>query len=438
MRQGVAEEKFLVRILPTVGALSVSPMQPELMLRGDGTYLLVGGLGGLGQSISTYLVEHGARHFLYLSRKAGESENHQRFFRELESQGCSVQVVKVDVTNLEHVKAVVQKANQPIAGVFQMAMVLNDSPFMSMTHDEWSTAITPKVNGTWNLHEALQHTKLDFFVILGSVSGTFGLAHQANYSAGNTFQDAFVQYRHAQGLPASVLNIGAMADVGYVSENRGVEDYLRGAGMPFMSEAEFFECLHLSIRQQFSVEASLKATSGDPGISNRSQLTLGIRSTKPMDDPSNRVLWKHDRRADIYRNIESAQLENYGTDRGDRGNEDKIAAFIAQVQTNTSVLDQPETVVFLTHEIGVNICNLMLQPVEELDVSKALVTLGVDSLVIVEIRNWLRQRLQVEASTLEILNGGTIETLGQIAVERLKEKYQGNPKKEQASCYHGP
>ncbi|KAF4957252.1 hypothetical protein F66182_18339, partial [Fusarium sp. NRRL 66182] len=287
--------------------------------------------------------------------------------------------------------------------------------FMSMTHDEWSTVIKPKANGTCNLHEALQHTKLDFFVILGSVSGTFGLAHQANYSAANTFQDAFVQYRHAQGLPASVLNIGAMADVGYVSENRGVEDYLRGAGMPFMSEADFFECVHLSIRQQFPVEASFWATRGGQGIYNRSQLTLGIRSTKPMDDPSNRVLWKHDRRADIYRNIEAARFEN-GTDGGDGGNEDKIASFIAQVQTNTSVLDEPETVVFLTYEIGVNICNLMLQPLEELDVAKALVTLGVDSLVIVEIRNWLRQRLQIEASTLEILNGGTIETLGQLTV----------------------
>lgn len=400
-------------------------MQPELKLRGDATYLLVGGLGGLGQSISTYLIEHGARHLIYLSRRAGDSEKHQRFFCELESQGCSVQVVKANVTILEDVKAAVQEAKQPIAGVFQMAMVLNDSPFRSMTHDEWSTAIKPKVNGTWNLHEALQHTKLDFFVILGSVSGTFGLAHQANYSAGNTFQDSFVQYRHTQGLPASVLNIGAMADVGYVSQNRGVEDYLRGAGMPFMSEADFFECLHLSIRQQFPILADLSTTKGGPGITNRSQLTLGIRSTKPMDDASNRVLWKHDRRADIYRNIEAARLQD-GTDRGNGGDEDKIAAFIAQIQSNTSVLDKAETLAFLTYEIGVNICNLMLLPVEELDVSKALVTLGVDSLVIVEIRNWLRQRLQVEASTLEILNGGTIETLGQLAVERLKEKYQGN------------
>ncbi|KAL4863050.1 hypothetical protein BDV12DRAFT_189962 [Aspergillus spectabilis] len=425
LRKGESVGKLLAKIPPTAEDLHLAPIEPELKLRENAAYLLVGGLGGLGQSVSKYLVEHGARHLVYLSRNAGESEEHQRFFRELECQGCSVQAIIGDVTKLGDVKKAVQDASLPIAGIFQMAMVLNDRPYMSMSHDDWCRALKPKVNGTWNLHEATQDTKLEFFVIFGSVSGSFGLAHQANYSAGNTFQDSFVQYRHSCGLPASVLNIGAMADVGYVSQNPGVEEYLRGAGMPFMSEAEFFESLHLSIRQQVPTSRG-GSTLGRvrAGITNTTQLTLGIRSTKPMDDPSNRVLWKHDRRANIYRNIEAARLRQ-STNAGNGGDEDKLAAFMVEVQSSPSLLYHVETLAFLTHEIGISIYNLMLQPLDELDVSKSLVTLGVDSLVIVEIRNWLRQRLQVEASTLEILNGGTIEMLGQITVERLKEKYGG-------------
>src|SRR6185437_242820 len=104
-------------------------------------------------------------------------------------------------------------------------------------------ALNPKVTGTWKLHNALiqLNVELDFFVMFGSISGTFGIAHQANYAAGNTFQDAFVQYRQSLGLPASVLNIGAMAGVGYVSENKSVEEYFRSAGMPFQTEEELFE-----------------------------------------------------------------------------------------------------------------------------------------------------------------------------------------------------
>ncbi|KAL4968148.1 type I polyketide synthase [Aspergillus stella-maris] len=397
-----------------------APIPPGLSLWDDAAYLLVGGLGGLGQSVSTYLIERGARHLIYLSRKAGSLPEHERFAHELESQGCSVQMIQADVGDTQAMKFAIAQVQEerPIAGVLHLGMVLADQHFLSMDYSNWCAALKPRVSGTWNIHEALlaASANLDFFVIFGSVSGSFGIAHQANYGAANTFQDAFVRYRHSLGLPASILNIGAMASVGYVSENKGVEEYFRGAGMPFLDEGDFFHVLHQSIVQQFSSHS-------DESITNRSQLTLGLRSTKPMDDPSNRVLWKHDRRADIYRNIEAARLlKNTGSS---TGTGDSLATFMSAVRSRStpSLLDDPETLCFVTHEIGVHIYELMLRPVEELDVSKALVTLGVDSLVIVEIRNWLRRRLEVEASTLEILNGGTIEMLGRVTVERLRRQY---------------
>ncbi|KAL4738753.1 hypothetical protein BDV11DRAFT_215729 [Aspergillus similis] len=423
----------VVVIPDEANAVPVLSAHPELKLQPDKAYLLVGGLGGLGQSVSTYLVERGARHLVYLSRNAGAHGRHRQFIHELESQGCSVQAIQGDVAKLADVKTAVEAASRPIAGVLQMAMVLNDRPFLSMSHDDWCTAIRPKVDGTYNLHKALRDADatVDFFVIFGSVSGAFGIAHQANYAAANTFQDSFVQYRHAHGLPASILNIGAMANVGYVSENKAVEGFFRAAGMPSLSEGDFFEALHWSIRHQFATASPAQSRSSSTahgrgaGATNVAQLALGIRSTKPMDDPSNRVLWKHDRRVDIYRNIEAARLQD-GTDGKEGSEEDKLAAFMTELRSSPSVLDRADTLAILTHEIGVKIYEFMLQPVEELDVTKALVTLGVDSLVIVEIRNWLRRKLEVETSTLEILNGATIETLGQICIHRLRGKYGGS------------
>jgi hypothetical protein len=82
-----------------------------------------------------------------------------------------------------------------------------------MCLSDWGAAIKPKVDGTWNLHEATKSSPLDFMVLFSSFSGIMGQRGQANYASANTFLDAFVQYRHANGLPASVLDIGPIEDV---------------------------------------------------------------------------------------------------------------------------------------------------------------------------------------------------------------------------------
>lgn len=82
-----------------------------------------------------------------------------------------------------------------------------------MSISDWEAAVKPKVDGTWNLHKATQSIPLDFMVMFSSFSGLVGQRGQANYASANTFLDAFVQYRHANGLAASVLDIGPIEDV---------------------------------------------------------------------------------------------------------------------------------------------------------------------------------------------------------------------------------
>ncbi|KAJ5087107.1 hypothetical protein NUU61_008414 [Penicillium alfredii] len=398
---------------------TASTVRFQATLHPDAAYLLVGGLGGLGRAVSTWMIEHGARHLIYLSRTVSHCR-YTGFIDELQSQGCSVQIIQGDVSNAEDVQVAVNQAWQPIVGVLHMAMVLCDRPLLQMSHPEWKTVLLPRIQGTWNLHGALLHVKLDFFVIFGSISGSFGITHQANYGAANTFQDAFVQYRHAHSLPVSILNIGAMADVGYVSQNQVVEDYFQLIGMPFMAEEDFFEALLLSLHQQSPATAWFPTDSRDAGFTITSQLSLGIRATKPMNDPSNRVFWKQDRRADIYRNIEAATLQAESRDNVDA---DPVGKLMNAIRESPVVLDQEEIRKLLAKEIGVHIYQLMLLPVTELDVSKPLATLGVDSLVIIGIRSWLRRKLEVDISTLEILNGDTIDAIAGIVAKRLKGKY---------------
>jgi NAD(P)-dependent dehydrogenase (short-subunit alcohol dehydrogenase family)/acyl carrier protein len=423
--------KLLVKMPTNPNTLRIQSSSPPLKFRGDACYLIAGGVGGLGQAVSTCMVENGARHFIFFSRSAGTTESHKAFFAELEAQGCTVQAIAGDISNPADVLKVVQAATAPIAGVLHMAMVLQDRPFLSMSHEDWVAAINPKVNGTMNLHNALIDASidLDFFVMFGSISGSFGIAHQANYAAGNTFQDAFVQYRHSLSLPASVLNIGAVAGVGFVSQNKGVQEYFRQAGMPFLSEEQLFESLHLSILQQQG-EHPMSPSGAHPGFTSTSQLALGIRATKPMTDSTNRVLWKGDRRVDIYRNIEAASNIANASSSG-TATSDKVSAFMASIHSSSdplSILQPAEVVTLLASEIGIFIYESMLQSVdeEEIELDRNLTTLGVDSLVTIEVRNWMRRKLEVEVSTLEMLNGGSIRNLATLVQGRLMERYAMN------------
>lgn len=86
-----------------------------------------------------------------------------------------------------------------------------------MSFDDWEVCIKPKIHGSWNLHQLLPST-MDFFILLASASGIIGNPGQANYSAGNTFEDSLALYRRRRGLSATALDLGAVRDVGYLAE----------------------------------------------------------------------------------------------------------------------------------------------------------------------------------------------------------------------------
>lgn len=110
---------------------------------------------------------------MYFSRSAGSRQSHKDFFTELEAQGCTVQTVTGDISDPADALRAVEAATTPIAGVLHMAMVLQDRPFLAMSHEDWLVAIKSEVAGTLNLHTALLKAKTDlnFFVMFGSISG---------------------------------------------------------------------------------------------------------------------------------------------------------------------------------------------------------------------------------------------------------------------------
>jgi len=124
MQKGQHIGKIIVKMPENAENLPVAAVSEDLTLRPDVCYLLVGGLGGLGRAISTWIVEKGARNLIFLSRSAGKSAGNVKFISELVSLGCSVQVIPGSVSDIDTVRKVVNEARKPIAGIIQTSMVL--------------------------------------------------------------------------------------------------------------------------------------------------------------------------------------------------------------------------------------------------------------------------------------------------------------------------
>lgn len=181
-----------------------------------------------------------------------------------------------------------------------------------------------------------------------------------------------MQYRHGLGLPASVLDVGVMGDIGYVSQNLAVENNMRTTGMWFLTEQDLLDALHLSI---VTGKVSSSSSHIDTQVS-KAQIGIGFRSTKPLIDPSNRVLWKRDKRMSVYRNMEASNTTHAGAS----GENDELETLLSSIEADPQILDQVTVVEELTKEIGATIYRFMLQPVDELDVHKSLSALGMSSL----------------------------------------------------------
>ncbi len=138
----------------------------------------------------------------------------------------------------------------------------------------------------------------------------------------------------------------------------------------------------------------------------------------PFSDLSNWWAIKTDARMGIYHNLESSNTTDTTTA------VNQIQSYISSIRANKSILGSPEFQDLIIREVGTQIYTFMMRPVEDMEPSQLLTFLGVDSIVTIEIRNWLNRSLDgLEASTMEILNAGTIQGLGILVLEKLKAKF---------------
>ena len=397
LQTGKHTGKIVLSTKPDEEVKVCPPVAKNTRLSGDASYLLVGGVGGLGRSIAHWLIAHGAKNLVLLSRSAGNIGKSGAFVEELREAGCRVEAISCDVSIAGHLAQAVRACSRnlpPIRGVIQGAMVLQDSVFEQMTLADWQTCIGPKVHGTRNLHvQWSQPGSLDFFIMLSSFSGILGLVSQANYAAGSAYQDALAHWRQARGLPGVSLDLGAVKGVGYVAETVGVADRMRTTGETLMlAESAVHQALQAAIAQPI----------------DHPQILLGL-NTGPGPQ------WNKHGKSQMSRDARFLPLK-YHESRGqgsglqkDAGADESAGQTLA---TKLAGAETPESAAeFVGEAIAAKLALIFMLPANEIDLKQPPAEYGIDSLVAVELRNMLVLQAGAEVSIFSIMQSASLAYL---------------------------
>lgn len=386
------------------------------------SYLMIGCLGGVGRSLARWMLMRGARYFVFLHRTGLGKPAARTFIEYLSNKGATAEVVRADVGNYEDVELAIRQAKLPIGGVIQGAMVLGEALWSAMSMEKWHATLRPKVQGTWNLHNALRKdgrdAQLDFFLTTSSISGTVGTATESNYCAANAFLDAFARYRNSLGLPAVSVGYGMIAEVGYLHEHPEIEILLRRKGIHAINEDEMLQITDLAIAHQsldkwqphYDHLASSHMLTGIEFVGLQEQRDRGFEG-------DNHVLV--DPRASLF----AAAFERSSAAAGSVNTAiahdlpEELASMLAEGGEEASILDAVRTMV--TKKIA----NLILLPTEKLRPEQTLGEFGLDSMLAAEFRTYIFRTLEVDIPFMMILDRlTTVNGLSEVITSGLKAR----------------
>ena len=420
MRTGQHMGKLVLRVHPA-HCVRVKPrdLPPICLDDVDATYLVLGGLGGVGYAITSWMIEKaGARNILVVSRTA-ESHYRRPALEELAAAyGCVIHVRNCDASDSDAVHTLLSNVAQSpiprIAGVVHGTVVLDDSILEHMSFDQWRRVAQPKTISAWILHERLAN--LRFFIMLSSATGILGHASQANYVAGNTFHDALARHSTARGLPAVSIDLGPIEAAGYLAERseeirrrtekslsmkcipvshvlRAVEDAIRHPLRSRPDDSQIVTCM----ARHDSLPVS-------PTLLNDNR--LGTLRLGNVADPTSAAA------AAAASQMSPAAKQAKDVDHF-------ISDLTAIRDSHTTAEDRHRAVVTATSLfLAAKIASFFNRVVQDIEPSVPLTHHGVDSLVAVDFRNWLGNILTVKLSIFEILNAISLTYVAEITAAR--------------------
>ncbi|WP_208341233.1 type I polyketide synthase [Aetokthonos hydrillicola] len=366
------QAKHIGKIVISQQSATATISQEPLTLSQDGTYLITGGLGGLGLLTANWLVEHGAKHLVLVSRSSPNPIVTNQL-KQLEQAGAQIVVLSADISQLEQVNYVletIENSLPTLRGIIHAAGLLDDGILLQQTWERFAKVFAPKVCGIWHLHSLTQKLPLDFFVLFSSAASLLGSSGQANHASANAFLNALATYRKTQELTALSINWGPWATVGAAAQR--------------------------DLNQQMSMKG-VGSITPEAGL----QILEKVWSHSPAQIGVVPINWTQ---------FDQASVSPFFSNFTQVHSQDKPKAnsFIKHLEA-TPINERYAHL--LTHVNSLVAKVLRLNPSEPLDQQQGFFQLGMDSLTSVELRNLLRNSLECSLPSTIALEYPTLETL---------------------------
>jgi acyl transferase domain-containing protein/aryl carrier-like protein len=386
----MAQAKHIGKIVLSFGDETHIPVTPPAAepaeIRPDGTYLITGGLGGLGLEVAQWAVAQGARHLVLLGRSGPKPEARQ-VVATLEKEGAEVRILSADVSDSDQVRDVfaeIRASMPPLRGILHAAVVLDDGILAQLEHESFDKVMAPKVEGSWHLHLHSQEDPLDFFVLFSSAASLLGSPGQGNYSAANAFQDSLAFYRRIAGLPAQTINWGAWT-VGQAVAASNRAERIEKYGVSSMTPEQGTEILRRLLRDDTPQVMAIAFK-----VEQWCQHFPEAANSPLLDD---------------------VRESSAG---GGGGGGGQIRAKIASTPAD-------ERIALIQQYLGETLMRVLQLEGSKIDPDQSLNRMGLDSLMAMELRNRVQTDLQTTVPIVKLLKGVTIAQLSRLLLELVEE-----------------
>jgi acyl transferase domain-containing protein/acyl-CoA synthetase (AMP-forming)/AMP-acid ligase II/acyl carrier protein len=380
------EDRWLAaRLVPGAEKLAAMPTA----IRSDATYLLTGGLGGLGVETARWLIERGARTLVLTSRR-GETPEMAATLADLRSAGATVIIAKGDAADADQLDAILGDIDDrlpPLRGVMHLAGVLDDGITLHQDRARMWKVLSPKLLGAWNLHVRTASRQLDFFALFSSIASIIGSPGQSNYAAGNAFLDALAQHRRSRNLSAVSINWGPWSQVGMAARD-GQPSRLAATGLQSIEPATGLDILGHALE------------------SNAAQ--IGVLPIEPSS-------WN--------RFAPGGQAPPYMAELAKAAESPATAApvpVVSSLDRSALLAAHPDDwQSILESQLRDQTSRVLKMSPAALDIEQPLSNLGIDSLMAIELKNRIEADLGATVPMVKFLEGPSVRELSAFLAEQL-------------------